>query len=433
MPVQTTTPAVRTDLDREGSRAIDVLRFAWENRRLILRAALAGLIVSAIVAFLIPAQYESTARLMPPDQNNGFNPSTIISALTSKAGDSLGALAGDMLNVKNSGAVVVGILHSRTVEDDIINKFDLRRIYWRKKYEDTREKLEKRTDISEDKKSGIITISVRDRDRQRAAAIAQVYVDEVNAKVSQLTTSSAHRERVFLEGRLQKVKEDLNTASTQLSRYASKNTTLDPAVQGKAMLEGIAQLQGNLIAAQSQLSSLEQLYTPENMRVRESRARVDELRRQLGKLTGSNAAAAQADASASELSSSDLYPSVRQLPLLGVGYYDLYREVKVQEAVYEALTKQYEMAKVQEAKEIPTIKVLDSPVPAERKIWPPRTLMILSGTVATIALTLLLFITSSRWSTIEDPRDPRRLIVTHVGILADTMLRYRSTYAGRGE
>jgi uncharacterized protein involved in exopolysaccharide biosynthesis len=409
MPVETPTRTGEIELQPRRSRTLDALRFAWDNRTLIWRAAVVGLIVSTIIAFLIPARYESTARLMPPEQNNGMA-NMLLGAITSKAGDSLGGLAGDMLNIKNSGAVVIGILQSRTVEDDIINKFDLRRVYWRKKYEDTRKKLKARTEISEDKKSGIITISVRDHDRQRAAAIAQAYVDEANAKVSQLTTSSAHRERVFLEGRLQKVKEDLNSASTQLSRYASKNTTLDPAVQGKAMLEGIAQLQGNLIAAQSQLSSLEQLYTPENMRVRESRARVDELRRQLGKLTGSNAAAAQADASAAELSSSDLYPSVRQLPLLGVGYYDLYREVKVQEAVYEILTKQYELAKVQEAKEIPTIKMLDAPIPPERKAWPPRTLIISLGTLFVIALAMSWLHLSDAWLRVA-PEHPIRRIV----------------------
>jgi capsule polysaccharide export protein KpsE/RkpR len=432
VPVDMSTHGVRADVQTDSSRTVELLRFAWENRRLLFRAGVAGLIVSTIIAFVIPARYSATARLMPPEQNNTGMSTMILGALSAKAGDSLGSLAGDMLNLKNSGAVVIGILQSRTVEDDIINKFDLRRVYWRKKYEDTRKILEQRSDVSEDRKSGIISITVRDRDRQRAAAIAQAYVDEVNAKVSQLTTSSAHRERVFLEERLKKVRQDLSEASTQLSRFASKNTTLDPAVQGKAMLEAVAQLQGDMIAAESQLKSLEQIYTPENIRVRSARARVDELRRQLAKLTGSNASVnAQVEGRANELASPEMYPSVRQLPLLGSNYYDLYREVKIEEAVFEALTKQYEMAKVQEAKEIPTIKVLDSPVPSEHKAWPPRTFIVVSGTIVAIIATLLLLIGSASWSRI-DPADPRRMLFSQVSASFEKKFRARANFIGHG-
>src|SRR5262249_38582731 len=153
-------------------------------------------------------------------------------------------------------ATIVGILNSRTIQDDIINAFDLRAEYGDRRYEDARRTLQKRTSISEDKRSGIITITVQDHSPQRAAAMAQAYVDDLNGRVAELTTSAAHRERVFLEERLDKVKQQLDQATLQLSQFSSKNKTLDPQIQGKAMLDAASALQGQLIAAETELSGL---------------------------------------------------------------------------------------------------------------------------------------------------------------------------------
>ncbi len=238
--------------------------------------------------------------------------------------------------------------------------------------------LSRRTDISEDRKSGIITIKVEDHDRDRAARIARGYVDDLNGRVSQLTTSSARRERVFLEGRLSSIKQQLDESTLQLSRFSSKNKTFDPQVEGKAMLDAASSLQGELIAAESELKGLEQIYGPENARVRSAAARVSELRSKLNGLSGNSSAVAK-DGEASAL-----YPSLQQLPILGNTYYDLARQAKINETVYEVLTRQYELAKVEEAKEIPTIKVLDEAIAPEQKIWPPRTLIVVLGTILAV-------------------------------------------------
>lgn len=358
------------------SAVIELLR---RNRCCLIRAAAVGFLVSAVVAFSIPPRYESVVRLMPPDQASGGMGSAMMSMLTAKAGDSLGALAGDALNLKNSGALVIGILTSDTVQDDIINRFDLRTSYWEKRYDHTRKILSKRTDVSEDRKSGIITIHVSDSSPLRARAIAQAYVDEVNAKVSQLTTSSAHRERVFLEQRLAEVKEQLDAASLALSSFSSKNKTLDPETQGRAMFQAMATLQGQLIAAGAELKGAEQVYGPENSRVLAASAKVAELRSKLQQLTTEGAGS-------TELQAGQLYPSIQQLPVIGNTYIDLYRKAKIDEVIYEALTKQYELAKVEEAKEIPTIKLLDAPELPEGKSWPPRMLIIVLGTLSSAAL-----------------------------------------------
>jgi len=176
--------------------------------------------------------------------------------------------------------------------------------------------------------------------------------------MAQLTTSSAHRERVFLEQRLTGVRQDLETAEKEFSQFASKNATLDITEQGKAIVLAAATLEGQLIAAQSELEGLRQIYTNSNVRVRSVEARISELRKQLQKIGGKTGEAPSGDRE----STSDLpYPSLRQLPVLGVPFADKFRQLKVEEVVFETLTKQFEIAKVQEAKEIPTVKVLDRP------------------------------------------------------------------------
>ncbi|MFZ0313214.1 MAG: GNVR domain-containing protein [Candidatus Korobacteraceae bacterium] len=385
---------------------LDLVRL---NRRTLLRVVIAGLVISAAIAFLIPKRYEAVARLMPPDQSD-MN-TAMLGALTAKAGDAIGAVASNVLGLRTSGATMVGILESRTIQDDLINQFDLRKVYSKKRYNDARKVLEKRTNISEDKKSGIITIAVEDSNPDRAAALAKAYVTDLNTRISQLTTSSAHRERVFLEGRLQSVKRELDAATLKLSLFSSQNKTFDPQIEGKAMMEAASSLQGQLIAAETELKGLEQIYGPQNSRVRASSARVAELRNKLATMSGpAGSGPAGAVPDNTTLSDNQLYPSLEQLPLLGNTYYDLARRAKIDEAIFEVLTKQYELAKVQEAKEIPSIKVLDEPVVPETKSWPPRLFIIAFGTFVALALGCAWILLAAGYQNL-DSRDPRRLLV----------------------
>jgi len=235
--------------------------------------------------------------------------------------------------------------------------------------------------------------------------MAQAYVEQLDRLVAQVSTSSARRERIFLEGRLQEVKTDLDAAANRFGQFASKNTAIDIPAQSKAMVEAAATLQGQMIAAQSELSGLEQIYTANNVRVRAMKARVAELRRQLDKLGGDSTNAG---------SDSSLYPPIRKLPLLGVTYADLYRNTKIQETVFELLTQQYEMAKVQEAKEIPTVKVLDAAILPTKKSFPPRLAIILGGTFLVQFAVGFWLIYLKRWEETNSD-DPRRKFAEEVG------------------
>jgi capsule polysaccharide export protein KpsE/RkpR len=227
--------------------------------------------------------------------------------------------------------------------------------------------------------------------------------------VADLSTSSARRERVFLEERLHAVNKDLEDAERDFSQFASKNTAVDVKEQAKAMVEAAATLQGEMIAAESQYEGLRQIYTDNNPRVRTIKARIDELQRQLDKLGGKGESATDV----ANTPSDSFYPSIRKLPLLGVTYADLYRRTRIQEAVLEALTKEYEMAKVQEVKEIPAVKILDSPPIPDKKSFPPRLLIIFAGTASALAVATLWLFSKTLWDQ-TDKRDARKIFAQEV-------------------
>ena len=355
---------------------VPLIVLLWRRRGWLAKVACSGLALGAIAAFLLPRRYESTTQLMPPDPQ-ALAGSAMLGLMTSGASVGTVGLANSILSGKTPSSQLIGILDSRTVKDSLIDRFDLRKVYGRKYYAAARRELAARSEISEDRKTGIISITVTDADPFRARDLAQAYIEELNKEVARVSTSSARRERIFLEDRLKLVEKHLREDSRQLSEFSSRNATLDPQTQGRAALEGAARLQGELIAAESELRGLETIYSGNNTRVIALRARIGELKKQMERMAGSRTRVGD------ELDGDAMYPSLRQLPMLGMTYLDLYRRVKVQEAVYEALMKQYELAKVQEAKEIPTISVLDAPLVPERKSFPPRLLFsLLSGCLA---------------------------------------------------
>ena len=407
-------PQGAPELDAAGFRTkvVERLRLLFEKRALLVKSFLGGLASGCLIAFLIPASYQASVQLMPPD-NQTSSSLAMLAALTAKTGAGAGAVAGDLLGIKSSGALFVGILRSRTVGDRLAERFDLRKLYSLRLAEDARKKLADNTEVSEDRKSGILSITVTDREPRRAAAMAQAYVDELNQLVAQLSTSSAHRERIFLEERLRAVKLDLDEASRQFSEFASKNSAIDIKEQGRAMLQGAAAVEGELIASESELKGLEEIYTPNNVRVRAIRARITELRRQLDNLGGKSLLPAGPNADSASTSSQ--YPTLSKLPLLGVAYTDLYRRMQIQEAVYETLTQQYELAKVQEAKETPSVKVLDAASVPQKKSYPPRLLFTFLGGFLALGGALASVLLHSRWQGLEanDPGKQLALEVFH--------------------
>ncbi len=391
----------------------------WKHRRMLSRVILISLLVSLGIAFIIPKQYKSTASLMPPEpQNTG---AMMLAALANHSGGlgALGGLAGGLLGGHSSTALFIDMLHSGSVSDQLIDRFNLQHVY-RKKYRiDAAKRLARCTKITEDKKSGVITIQVEDTDRVRARDLAQGYLDELNRLVTRTNTSAAHRERVFIEQRLRKVQADLEQAQLQLSEFSSKNSTIDIKEQTRAMVDAGARVQAELLIEQSGLESLRQIYGDGNVRVRETEARIASLREELVKMTGSSAPlpveenSDTNDGSNKGETKGELYPPLRQLPRLAVPYADLYRRVRVQETVYELLTQQFEMARIEEAKDVPPVEVIDAPGIAEKKSFPPRILLTLLLTFFSFVCASALILLRDHWSTIG-VHDPRKALAAEV-------------------
>lgn len=397
------------------SHSFERVWLLWLNRSVLGRWMIRGLIVVTIIAFLLPKHFESTTRLMPPDPHSGSSLGMLAAMAMpgtggGAAGSELGGMASDLLGLKDPGALFAEMLRSRTVKDRLIARFDLRKVYGTRYWEGARKKLTKRTDVSVDRKSGVITVTVTDNDPNRASQIAQAYVEELDRIAAEVNTSAAHRERLFIEQRLKVVKQDLDKASKEFSEYSSQNATLDIKEQGVAMVEAAAVLQGQLIAAQSELEGLEQVYTGSNVRVRSLRARVDELQRQLKKVGGDPAHPGAGDPK-SELG----FPSIRGLPLVGVRWADLFRENKIEETVYELLTEQYELSKIDEAKETPVVKVLDLAVVPEKRSDSGPLLVILVGVILTFIAGSAWVIGKANWQEM-DPEDPRKQLGQEIGV-----------------
>ncbi len=387
--------------ETEPQTAFSRLRLLLDQRLFVLRVTAYGLALSTLLAFLIPARFEARMQLMPPDSELSSGLASLM-AMSTRSGGGVGLLAGDFLGLKTSGALFIGILRSETVEDRIVDQWDLKSVYGVRRMQGARRQLEENTEISEDRKSGIIVIRVTDHSPQRAKAIAESYVSELNRLVVDLNTSAAHREHVFLEDRLQSVKKDLDASAREFSKFASDNTAIDLKEQGKAMLEAAATLQGHLIAAQSELEGLRQIYADNNVRVRAVRARIQELEAKLKQM-------GDGDLSPEGTAGNSLYPSIRKLPLLGVTYEELYRANKIQETVYELLTQQCELAKVQEAKETPSVKVLDGARLPEKKSFPPRLLIMILGMFFSAIIGAVWVLGKSTWDNL-DPEHPGKLL-----------------------
>jgi uncharacterized protein involved in exopolysaccharide biosynthesis len=392
---------------RPAPLSIVVIKVLWSHWRIIGWFFGAGLILSVIIAFLIPSEYKSTVQLMPPGWQSTNASLTAPFSAISLASPSGAGLASGILNSRSPSGPLLGIIASRTMQDDLINRFNLQHIYRVRYLADARKILSRRTDASEDKPTGIVSITVTDRDPVRARDLAAAFVEELDALVVTMDTSAAHRERQFLEQRLKDIQADLESSEQQLGHFSSRTETMDQGAQSKAMLDAISTVQGQLISAQTELHGLQAAYTDESVGVIQAKARVATLSGELQKLEGvggDNGLAADTEES---------YPSLRQLPLRSATYADLYRHTKTLEVAYELLSRELEAAKIQEAEEIPSVKVLDPPVIAQKNSFPPRMLLIAVGALFGLLCGSAWIIGREVWQRIDDS-DPMKIFAKEV-------------------
>ncbi len=406
------------DVKMNSSRTIgwvDAVNRLWSRKRRVALWAIVCLLTSTLFV-LRNCKYDATVSLMPPDSGSGGLSGLLpaiskVSGLSGGGGSGLAGMAGDMIGIKSSGALFTKVLQSRTVEDAMVDKFDLQRRFsfngnlWRKRKIDAREELRKKTTIEEDKKSGVISLTVRDGDPGRARDMANEYVRQLNKVMTSVMNTAAGREKEFIAKRLVEESGLLQKAEKDLSEFSSGSMAFDPTQQMRATVESAARLEGALIEARAELQAAEQVYAPENIRVKSARAKIGQLDQELKKINGGRPAKAGSQ-------DSFPYPSAKDLPALGVKWTDLYRESKIHETVFEMLTQQYEMARIQEAKETPTAKVLDDAVLPE-KTTPRPSMVLLIGTITGVILGCCGVLLQDRLQAL-DPADPRKVLLSNM-------------------
>lgn len=393
----------RTDQEGEQGARADKVQMLQAAVRSKLRTVLAFtgvvFVLSIVAVLLTPNEYESEAKIMPLDQQTFASHSYLNSIAGIAAVSGLGRASLLSGSQQNATETLKAVAASDTVRDVIIRQFNLQQVYRTSNNIKTRKALAKHTTIESDKASGIVYLSVRDRDRARAQKMVAAYIDELNKMIYTLSSSSARRERIFLEQRLKDVRNDMDTASGQLSTFSSQNLTLDPQAQALQAYASATKIKADIVAAQTELAELRTIYTDDNPQIHTLRARIVELQSQMQKESSAGVGNGE------EANPSQPYPSIRQLPYLGLKYGALYQQLLMQKTLYETLTKQYELAKIEEAKEIPSLSILDEPEMPEIKSSPHRIMIVAVATLLAFFLSLLVVALRS-YSTITNFRHP---------------------------
>lgn len=348
---------------------LDVLLVVLSKKRFIMRFVLSSAALGLIVALLLPVQYEAKVLLLPPSEN-----SSVGSALLGQVGSlgslgSLASLAGSSLGMKNAADMYVAFLTSRTVEDALIQRFGLMQEYHEKRISDARDALEHRTKAVAGSKDGLIRLTVEDHDAKRAAELANGYVEEFRKLSASLAITEAARRRMFFEQQVNDAKEKLTVAEDAMTKTERSTGVLQMDSQARALVESAAVLRAQVVAKQVQIEGMRSFATEDNPNLVLAKQELTALQAQLEHVAGS-----QQD------SGSDINLSKGRITEAGMEYLRRFRDLKYAETVYELLAKEFEVAKLDEAREGAIIQVVDPAVTPDKKSSPHRTLIVL-GTI----------------------------------------------------
>jgi uncharacterized protein involved in exopolysaccharide biosynthesis len=344
----------------EEINLLELLRVVVLNLPLIAKITGVVALLSMALSLAMKNVYTAKAALLPPQKDSGG-----AAALLASMGGGLAGLAGG-LGGGSSSDLYLGILKSRSVTDSVIKRLDLNTEFKSKNVDDTRKRLQGLVKFQAGK-DGIITINADSKDPAKAAQLANTFIDELQKKSQQLNLTKASTERNFLEKRLVVVKQDLKSAEEAMKSFQEKNKTIKADDQIKAAIEGIARVRAEIISKEVQLAALRNSMTDESAEVSALLAGLSRLRKQLGSMSGAG--------------EGGVIPSVGSAPSIGMEYIRHLRELKTQEAIFEQLTKQFELAKINEARDSSSIQVLDEAVPPLRKSKPMRALIVILATV----------------------------------------------------
>lgn len=374
--------------DDDEISLLDLLIVLAKYKKLILGLPLVVAVLAAGISLLIPNTYTATTRILPPQGQ---------SSASAMLAQQLGGLAGlgGAAGLRNPNDLYIGMLKSRTVADSLIQRFDLQKRYDHERQSDTRKELEEGTAISSGKLDGIITIAVDDRDPRRAAEIANAYVEELFKLTQVLAVTEASQRRLFFERQLSQAKDNLVAAEVSAREALQTGGLVQVEGQGRAILETTARLRAQITVKDVQIGAMRAFAADRNPELQAAQQELEAMKRELAKIEG-DSGARRSEVSESKGNGSN------SLGLL--------RNVKYYEAIFELLAKQYELAKIDEARDSSVVQILDKAIEPDRKSKPRRSaIVILSAIVVFFAAIVIAFILSAFENIKENPKQAERL------------------------
>lgn len=365
-------------MEEDGIELITMLLVIAREKKTILRAAAAAALLSAVIALLLPGVYSARAVIMPPQEDqSGLNSVALNALATLSSNGSMGAIG-----LENPADMYIGMLKSRSVADALIRRFELQALYDADSLTDAREELDRRASISNGT-YGLITVVYEDDDAQRAADIANAYVEELERLTRRIAVTEASQRRLFVEQQIRLTQDKLVQAENALKHTQEQTGVIDLDNQGKAIIEAVAELRAKAAAKEVQISTMQSYATPRNPDFIRARQELAGLKAQIAKFEHDNLSG-----------NGDIMVATGRMPEAGLEYLRKLREVKYQQAVYEMLAKQYESARVDEARNSVVIQVVDPAVALDEESGPRRSLIVVLATVMTLIL-------ASMWSVLR--------------------------------
>lgn len=359
---------------------LDLLIVLAERKRIIFWVTAVCAILAIVISLLLPSRYTATVTILPPQQN-----SSLSGILASQVGGlgGMAALAGSSLGLKNPNDMIVGMIKSRVVEDAMIQRFGLMQEYRKKYLSDARKEFEHYTNVDGGGKDGLIHISVEDANPGRAAEMANGYVDQFRSLSEHLAITDAAQRRLFFEQQLAQAKDNLANAEEALKQTEETTGLIQVDSQARALIESAASLRAQIVAKEVQIQAMETYANGENAELVEAKQELDSLRAELAKLGGT------------EEASGGLMVPKGKVPEASLEYVRKLRDVKYYETIFDILARQYELAKLDEAKEGALIQVVDPAVPPDRRSFPKRSLFAIGGLIAGLLAGILAALVSA--------------------------------------
>lgn len=365
-------------IDADEINLLDVWQVLVKRKRLIGYIVGAAAIASVMISLLLPKIYAATTSILPPQQDT----LALSMGLQQAAQSGVGGIASGLLGMKTAADLWVGILKSNSVRDAIIDRFRLKGVFDVETIEDARRELDDMVEVVKAKEE-ILSITVEDKNPQKAAQIANAFVEELDKINMGNVMTSGKRTRLFLEKRLREAKEEVIRTELAMKVFQEDNKAVKLDEQSKAIIEAIGGIRGDLMAKEIELQTMLSFATPTHPRVELLQSEITGLKGQLRELTEGKKKQFPAEPK-------DIFIPTAEMPDLGLQYTRLLRDAKIQETLYGLLTQQYEMARIQEARDSPTVQILDVAKVPEKKARPKRALIVLLSTVTAAFLSVFL-------------------------------------------